>query len=187
MTTDIKFDLTLDDVKAYVSCLHTRYPKLKRSQKLISLVQIVAGVLVLALSFLLMAMVRDDSSVRTIGIFMIILGLWFIVFGAFYPKYSRWSIYRTLARVYSEKPQRVLGLHELSISPAAISDKTGVGQNNVSWNGIDWFASTDKYLFLLVRGTFVFMIPARAFSSKEAFDRFVQTAKGYYQAATPKT
>jgi hypothetical protein len=49
------------------------------------------------------------------------------------------------------KPNKITGKHQLSINSDGTTDINEVGQNITHWNGIIWFAYTDKYLFLVSR------------------------------------
>ena len=80
------------------------------------------------------------------------------------------------------KPNRITGTHHLSISADGITDINEIGQNRTHWNGISWFADTNKYLFLASSdNTIIDIVPKRAFANETSFNQFIETAKSYYQ------
>jgi hypothetical protein len=80
------------------------------------------------------------------------------------------------------KPNKITGKHQLSINSDGTTDINEVGQNITHWNGIIWFAYTDKYLFLAGSdNTIINIVPKKAFNNETSFNQFVETAKAYYE------
>jgi hypothetical protein len=180
---NVEYELNLDDVKAHLLYSFNHNPKMKRTRNLMSRITIPLAivVIILALIIVLTGGKRDISAAVIVGA----CGVYLLLFSIFYRKFTLWIISRSLMKVYGQRPNRIAGKHQLSVTPDAVIDINEIGQSTTHWNGIEWFASNDQYLFLSFRYSIFYIVPRRAFPSEGAFNQFVEAAKSYYQAANP--
>lgn len=174
---NIQYELNLDDLKAYLAYQYVKNPKVIRSQKLMLRICLPLSIFCLIMAILLAFSAKDIFLSIIVGI-IAISGIFYSIY---FVKFMLRIINQAANRTYGQKPSRVIGKHWLLISSDGMTDVTDIGQSTTRWNGIDWFASNEKYLFLVVRGSNFYIIPKNAFSNESSFNQFVETAKSYYQ------
>lgn len=181
---EIQYEIDANDLTTFYVYNLRNNPKFKWFRTLMSWSWIGIGII-----FLILAIVADPL-LKT-GIFIAIiaglLGLYCLFWGIFFFKISnKFLLTKIYARMYA-KPNRIAGHHRVSINSDGITDINDVGQNITHWNGIQWFANTDKYLFLASHdNSIINVVPMRAFTDENSFNQFVETASYYYENTKAK-
>jgi YcxB-like protein len=174
---DIQYELDLNDVAQYQSYYLTNYPAYRRLRWLrriiipIGIVAIIATVLTAMLG---------GTDIR-ITLFFGLLELFVVIYCIFFPKIIQLILTKSNNRVFSQKPNAVIGKHQVSINPDGFTDINEAGQSTIRWNGISWLGRNDQYLFLKLAGSSFCILPKRAFHGEANFNKFVETVQSYYE------
>ena len=176
---EIQYEIDANDLTAFYVYNFQNNPKFKWFRIILSRVLIGLGIFLLILAFLSEPLFEESLS---FAIVTGLLGLYCLFIGIFSFKISnKLFLTKIYKRMYA-KPNKITGKHQLSINSDGTTDINEVGQNITHWNGIIWFAYTDKYLFLASSdNTIINIVPKRAFNNDTSFNQFVETAKAYYE------
>jgi hypothetical protein len=176
---DIEYSIDIDDVIAWNLYQFANSPKIQRQMKIRKIIYITPAIFSLLLGLLLLLVTLSDA------IPLFIIGL-FLLFYCFYkPFLIRKRISKEVISRYNKGKNDVIGKHEFSITPDKIHDFTEVGEQGSSWDIIESIASTEQYLYFIMRGSQgAYVIPKKAFTDDAAFNQFAETAKNYHQEAT---
>jgi hypothetical protein len=177
--SEILYQIDENDLTTFYVYNSQHNPKLKWFRIIFSRALFGFGILLFIMAILGELLFDEGLS---FAIIFGILGLYSLLFGIFSFKISnKFLLNKMYKRMYA-KPNRISGKHRLSINSDGITDINEVGQNITHWNGISWFASTDKYLFLVGSdNTVINIVPKRAFDNETNFSQFVEIAKTYYE------
>jgi hypothetical protein len=181
--TAISYEIDLDDVKAYLVHNFDNNPKVIRSNKQMHRFVLPLGILILVLAVINYILDKQNLS---FPIILVAVGITSILISLFFSRFIRSTLLTSTLKTLNQKPNKLVGKHQMSITADAITDISEIGESTTNWKGISNFVSNDKYLFLLVRGADVYIVPKRAFPDVASFTQLVDTAKGYYQAAAAK-
>ena len=111
------------------------------------------------------------------GIFATIFGLLGVSFFFFL---SKWRL--ILARRNINNGKGILpGMHSYSISSAGITDLTKPANRTVQWAAVQKIVQTEQHVFILFPFLSAFIIPRRAFATKELFQQFVGEVQSFYR------
>jgi hypothetical protein len=177
--SEIQYEIDANDLTAFYVYNFQNNPKLKWFRIAMSWSLIGLGILLLI--FAVISILSFDES-QTVTIALVLFGLYCLFFGIFSFKISNKLFLANIYKRMYAKPNRISGKHRLSINSECTTDINEVGQNITRWNGISWFAFTDKYLFLVGSdNTIINIVPKRAFNNETSFNQFIVTAKSYYE------
>lgn len=181
---DIEYTLDIDDLKAFIYYYYGHNPKIKRSLAQLRNITMPLGILfiVVPVTFVILAMLNV-----WVAIFAGLMGIYFILLGIFWPKYLRYNMLKSTAKIDGYKPHRVVGKHKLTITSESVIDNSDAGQFSTKWDGIDWLVSDAGYLYLQTRRNTFYIIPQKAFPDASSFTHFVETARSYYEAAVAQS
>jgi hypothetical protein len=174
---EVEYELTFDDIKAGLAENISNNLKAKRRFTFIRILYIVSGILLIGASFVLAPHNTDYA------LFAGMFGAFFLVYGLLYRVWIRWILLRVSLRKDRDKSNAVVVKHKFSLAREFITIDTDNGQAKVRWRSIEKITSNNDYLFLLVRGPKLYVVPRRAFADNEAFSRFIETAKRYQEKA----
>jgi hypothetical protein len=178
---DVEYELNTDDALAFHLYNYEYSPQTGRLRKLMRRMLLFSIAIEILIAIVLIIAIGKDMlpfSV-TLGILAMLTLLWW----SFSPLLIRKSLRGAVARNYGQGRNKLTGKHKLSITPDAVTDIADMGESTTRWNAIEWVASTDEYLFMLVRASSPYIVPRRAFADDAAFRQFVEEAKAYHQAA----
>lgn len=174
---DIEYELDLNDVVQYQSYFLTNYPAYKRLRLLLRII-IPIGIVAL-ITTIISALLGGINN--GITLFIGLLELFVVIYSIFFPKIIQMILMKSNNRIFSQKPNALIGKHQVSINADGFNDINETGQSTIRWNGISWLGCNDQYLFLQLTGSSFFILPKRAFSGEANFKKFVETVKSYYE------
>jgi YcxB-like protein len=100
------------------------------------------------------------------------------------PTY-RWSLRRAARRMMRESEQLV-GENTRVLSPEGVLETGAWGEATLNWNAFDRIVETPDYIYLYRSPRMAEIIPRRAFRTPEAAEAFLQAAKAWHAAASPR-
>jgi YcxB-like protein len=170
----IKYDTTIDDVEAW----HRYYIRLPRMAHSIRLQSHAAAFSTGAIvAVLMLALSKDLAAAGIVG------GLLFLVVWAFMGAAIRGTTLKRAKRaVVSDPSTPALGPHTLEITPTGVTETCSHHTLSVRWDAIESITSSEKHLFILLRGQSAMIIPFRSFSSDAARQEFVQRAQALFSS-----
>jgi hypothetical protein len=174
---DIQYELDFNDVVQYESYYLTNDPAFKRLRLLLRII-IPIGIVALIATIISAFFSGIDIGIT---LFIGLLELVLVVYSIFFPKIIQMILRKSNNRVFSQKPNAVIGKHQVLIDPVGFTDINETGQSAIRWNGISWLGRNDQYLFLKLAGSSFCILPKRAFSGEANFNKFVETVKLYYE------
>ena len=174
---DIEYELDLNDVVQYQSYFLTNYPAYKRLRLLLRII-IPIGIVAL-ITTIISALLGGINN--GITLFIGLLELIVVIYSIFFPKIIQMILVKSNNRIFGQKPNALIGKHQVSINADGFTDINETGQSNICWNGISWLGRNDQYIFLQLTGTSFFIVPKRAFSGEANFNKFVETVKSYHE------
>jgi hypothetical protein len=180
---NIRYELNLDDVLAYHSYLWDHNTRIKHTYTLMTRISVVFGILMLILAVIDVRVFNLGAVFATV---IVILGTASLLFAVFWPKIWRGMTLRSAKKRYSRKSSRIIGKHELSITPEGVTDVDEIEPSLTRWDEIISLESDDKYLFLVALVTRFHIVPKRAFPDESSFKQFAETANGYHQSTMSK-
>lgn len=77
----------------------------------------------------------------------------------------------------------VFGMHEFSLTPAGLQERTAVNDSHYTWQGIKAVIKLRRYLLIHVHGAASYVIPRMAFSSPAQYEAFCAQALSHWQLA----
>ncbi|HJX36740.1 MAG TPA: YcxB family protein [Dehalococcoidales bacterium] len=175
--TDIQYELDFNDVVQYQSYFLTNDPAFKRLRLLL---RIIIPIGIVALIATILSALLGGINIGT-TLFIGLLELFVVIYSIFFPKIIQMILRKSNNRVFSQKPNAVIGKHQVSINPEGFTDINETGQSTIRWNGISWLGRNDKYLFLKLADSSFGILPKRAFHGEANFNNFVETVKSYYE------
>ena len=161
---DIQYELDFSDIEQYQSYFLTNYPAFKRLRLLLRIIipiGIVALITTIISAFL--------GGINGITLFIGLLELFVVIYSIFFPKFIQMILRKSNNRVFSQKPNAIIGKHQVSINVDGFTDINEAGQSAIHWNGMSWLGRNDQYLFLQLTGSSFFILPKRAFSGEANF------------------
>jgi Ca2+/Na+ antiporter len=165
-TTEIEYELTLDDLFAFqlYAAQHSRTAK-----RLNRYVYIADAAIILVSAVLFMPWL---SYIALAG---------FLIFVATFLGLG-WLLTRFLTRkairdhVSQEAPDKgLIGRHRISLDDDGLTESTAVGESRASWAGIDRIERTAEAVLVYTTATTAHVIPRRAFKTRADEDSFVET------------
>ena len=145
---DIQYELDFSDVEQYQSYFLTNYPAFKRLRLLLRIIipiGIVALITTIISAFL--------GGINGITLFIGLLELFVVIYSIFFPKIIQMILRKSNNRVFSQKPNAIIGKHQVSINADGFTDINETGQSTIHWNGMSWLGRNDQYLFLQLAGS----------------------------------
>jgi hypothetical protein len=176
----VEYELNIDDALAFHLYNYEHSPQLGRVWKLLhhSLLFVVAIEILIAI-VLIIADGKDMLPISTtLGVLAVLTFLYYIFRPLLMRKLLKWAAKRS----YGQGPNKLIGKHELSITPDVVTDITDMGESTTRWNAIEYVASTNQHIFMQVRASSPYIVPRRAFADGAAFRQFVEAAKACHQA-----
>lgn len=83
----------------------------------------------------------------------------------------------------ADKNSGVLGVHEFSLMPDGLNEKTSVNDSHYAWHGIKAVFMVRGYLLIQIHGAAMYVIPCNAFSSPAQCEAFYEHARASWQSA----
>ena len=71
----------------------------------------------------------------------------------------------------------------LEVRPEGLAVTTATRSSLTTWEGIDRIVVTKTHAFFYLNKVAALILPRRAFADEQEFEKFVETARGYYDAA----
>jgi hypothetical protein len=131
----------------------------------------------------------------SVGLVRIILkgsdaGLWaYLAAGTAFPMLAllifRRRLNRLLARRAVRRQPHLFERQRVALTANHIRNEVGPITNTIRWEGVGKIVVTNNYAFVYVSLANAIVIPRSAFAGKEAFDRFVETARRYRRQVAP--
>ena len=177
----VEYELNTDDALAFHLYNYEHSPQLGRARKLLRRALLFAVAVELLAAILLV--VAFGKHYLPFVLVLCAFALLTLLYYVFSPSLMRKGLKGAVVRNYGQRKDKLTGKHKLSIAPDAVTDITDMGESTTRWDAIEWIASTDQYLFMMVRGSGPHIVPRRAFADDAPFKQFIDTAKAYYQAA----
>jgi uncharacterized membrane protein len=177
----IEYELNTDDALAFHLYNYEHSPQLGHARKLVR-----RGLLFAVAVELLAAAVIAVALGKGYLLFVLVLCAFALLTFLYYvvsPSLMRKGLRGTVARAYSQGKNKLTGKHKLSITPDGVTDIADIGETTTRWDAIEWLASTDQYLFMMVRGSGPHIVPKRSFADEAEFRQFVEASKVHHQAA----
>jgi len=175
---NVEYELNIDDVLAFYSYNFQR-PPLGRSRILLRYSNLAFAILLACCAAILW--VIDRQSIWPI--FIIIIAVMMLFFFFFSLFLTGKALKSAVLKNYGQGKNRLVGKHEFSITPTELTDKTDMGETITLWEAIEYVATTNQYLFLVVRASGPFIVPKKAFANDITFKQFAETATVYQQAS----
>ena len=171
---DIEYEISVDDILALNLYHHQQSPSARRTRMLLQY----GPPVILVIIFLIQASLTGGSPVSALP-WLFFAGIWVI----FVPFSLRRSMRKKVAKLILEsQDNRVTGKHKLSLTPDAVTDKTGSGKTKTKWRDVRKLVATNQYLYIYISDTLAHIVPRRAFASEAEFREFVDSAMRYYKA-----
>jgi hypothetical protein len=83
----------------------------------------------------------------------------------------------------ADKNSGVFGVHEFSLTPEGLNEKTSVNDSHYAWHGIKAVFRVRGYLLIQVHGAAIYFIPHAAFSSPAQCEEFYALALSRWELA----
>ena len=84
-------------------------------------------------------------------------------------------------RIYRDGERHgILGEHTATLTPEFVQERTPVNDTKAAWRGIFRIGATSQHLFIYTQPGAALVIPRAAFPSPEDSERFLVTARTYY-------
>lgn len=170
---EIRYRNTLEDAVAFnrYHCAHSDEIRRQRNRAAIHL-PIVLGVLLAAL-----AVVTQHMEVAFCGAVFIALYVFFI------RRAFRTGLRKTVEKMYQEQDASgFICEHVLEIDEDGILEKTDVSERRDKWIKASGIAEDDGYAFIYVGVAQAHVVPRERIIDGD-FDRFVETARSYWEKA----
>jgi hypothetical protein len=172
---EVEYELNFNDIKAGLAENITNNLKAKRRYTLARIVYIFFGILLIGVS---LALGTDNLGFM---LFTGIFGVFFLIYGLLYRAWIRWILLRV--SLNKNKSNEVTVKHKVSLARESITINAENKQTKVRWTGVEKISSNKNYLFLTAASSKLYVVPRRAFTDDEAFNKFVDAAKGYKERA----
>lgn len=123
------------------------------------------------------------SSVQRVIFFVVLSLVWLVA----YPFYYQWAVKRNARKMYSESASKgLLGEHTMVIDAEGVSERSAVGESKIAWSGIERIEDDGKSIYLYIGPVQAYVIPKRAFRTREDEEAFLQTAQAYRSTGVEK-
>ena len=83
----------------------------------------------------------------------------------------------------ADKDSGVLGMHEFSLAATGLAETTAVNESHYAWAGVTEVVKLRHCMLVRIKGSGIYVIPRRAFSSPAEFDTFFEQAASWWQEA----
>jgi len=176
---EVDYVLTPDDLYAFQLRALQKSPIAKRSRR-----NVYIGILAALVILTVVPAIGSDGFVFSrVSIGFIAIPV--VIFVAL-----TWLIEKPMARrairqvVQQEKPDKgQLGRHTVRLEDTAVVESTAVGDQRISWNGIDRIEYDPDYIYIYTTPMSALVIPKRAFTSSVEAEKFHDLATGRRNAA----
>lgn len=176
MTTvkEIEFSLIPEDFVALAEYHDAQLPKWK--------IPLYVGLLVLGMALFILQIRRMFNE---FGEVLGLVGLIFALSGGLIWYVNRHRIAARAVRreIRKGKNSRVLEPRRVSISPDGISESSADSAGVTAWSAIEKIVVRKNHAFIYFSTVAAMILPKRAFASEVDFMDFVETARGYFEAA----
>ena len=178
---ELEYELNLGDVMAFYLHHYEQSPRLGRTRKLLRRMLLFS----LAMEFVTVIILVAAFAMRYVSVILIlgVLAAATFLYYLFSPSLMRMAINKAVTKRYDEGENTLIGRHRISITSDAVADVTDSGELTAHWSAAEYVASTDQYLFMVVREARPYIIPRRAFGDEASFRRVVEAATAYHRAA----
>ncbi len=185
---EIEYALTADDVVAFQIYVFDHSPAIERQQRVMKrwvvLGSLVLPLLIWAIVIPLTVTADDIGGVILGSIVLCAVPIAWVYAYLTYP-IARILRSKTRARVKrwcEERASSELG-RRLTITPASIDWASTVATGSLLWSGVTNLVTEKNHLFLFTDAENAFVVPKRAFRDESDFEKFVETARQYWELA----
>ena len=140
----------------------------------------VTGMCVLVGGGLLFAAILGDESWFAVILIGLTLPSYLIWHRWYWRRYPQRTAKNLLARGYG---RTVLGKHTVEISEDGVRHSGAFGDSQIRWAAIEKIEESAHAAYLYVGQSAAIIIPRSPFSDEESYERFVDTARAYRDAA----
>jgi|Deesub1362A_J573_1020465.scaffolds.fasta_scaffold31039_1 hypothetical protein len=113
---------------------------------------------------------------------LIFTGIYALAFIFLVPQLYLRNLRKSIRKMLQEGENKgAIGRHRLTITPEGVIEKTDFNETKTAWSSVEKIAVTENGIYIYMSSIAAYIVPKRAFSSKEAFNEFVQTLKQYYE------
>lgn len=172
MSIQLAYQINIDDLAAF-SQHHARTSKRWRQRKHFTQALGIFSALLVALVW------PEWTGVERVGFFIVLSLVWLFA----YPFYYRWAVKRNARKMYSESASKdLLGEHTMVIDAEGVSETSAVGESKIAWSGVERIEDDGNSVYFYIGPVQAYVIPKRAFRTREDEQAFVQLAQAYRSA-----
>jgi len=95
--------------------------------------------------------------------------------------FGRVATFRSSAEQTARETPGFVGLHTLAIGPDGIQHRSTVIEAKVKWHSVVDITEDDLLLYIFLSPSYPYIIPKRAFSSREEAEEFLNAARAYWK------
>jgi hypothetical protein len=163
------FELAAGDLVALTMAHNRRSPAMRRQRY----GYLLGGFAVLSALPALTLLTSDEPAVETAAaIWPLLLGP--VLFVLFFTPYLRWKSRRAIKRLFAEGQNTGrYGACSLAITPDGLREIQASGETRRSWNAVERLLIADDHAFIFTSAVEAFVLPRRAFATRERFQAFV--------------
>lgn len=175
----VDYELTLDDLVEF-NFYHFNHSAAYRRR--LWLMRILALTVALVVTLGLFAGVRDWTGALA---FLLVPGIFviFLVYATL-PSRRKASLRSTLEGMFREgRNANLFSLHRVWISPTGIRRISRYTDTTYQWPVVEKIVATEQGVYIYDSAASAILVPRSAFADQGDFDRFVETARQFWQAA----
>jgi YcxB-like protein len=177
---EVAYDLTAEDAFAFLEDAARRSPTVRQRSVSIHVGLVILGLVTGAVIWIGTPQARPEQFV----VFAIAIAITYAILCLVDPLrvVKRRALRKLIER---EEVRKQLGPQKVVVGSDGISQANPVGASHIAWHGIQEIHETPDYAFFHLGELKAVIVPARAFSDRVAFDRFVEAARAYRDQAVP--
>lgn len=110
--------------------------------------------------------------------------LLYIIWVIFYPKYFRKRAIKQVVKLLKEgKNVGIIGKYTLSLTPDCIIGINDSGESKTNWGSVENIYDTENHIFIYVGSMKAYIVPLRAFKTKDEKVFFINKLNEYRENA----
>lgn len=174
----IDFHLQREDLVAFALFQQKHSPAARKQRRLRMVIWGVALVVLLA-SLIRRGILSTDDWLLMAGTVLLLAGVFVSL-----PQIREWRLRKAIERMYGEGRNVLLyGPRRVVLTPKSLSNSSPNSQSETRWIAIEKIVDTEKALYIYLSSVSGVIIPRRAFTSEDHFQKFLHTAQEFHSRA----
>lgn len=129
---------------------------------------------VVPIIFLLIPFIMIRVKNITLGYWVNIFLVCYILWVIFYPKYFKWTTSKRMVKMLDEGDNTdMLGKRSLTLSEEGVIDCSTLSESKTAWSAIEKITQTQKHIFIFISSVSAYILPVRVFKNDNEKNKFI--------------